>query len=96
MQAITFPFCVVTSHQADISLPVVPSDVTGYVAAFSTVEKASAYMMAAGRTNWQLWLVSRPTFDSLVEMFRQLGVKGFCFDPSQDECGVKLDFDEIK
>jgi hypothetical protein len=93
MATLPFPFCIITSRHADISLPVVPTDAMGYVAAFSTVEKATAYMQAMDQKNWQLRLVSRPTLDVLVTTLRALGVKGFSLDPSDNP--HKIDLDEI-
>jgi hypothetical protein len=54
MAGIVFPFWMVSSRQADITLPVVPVDAAGFVATFSTVEMATAFMVRRGETNWQL------------------------------------------
>lgn len=90
----TFPFCVVMAREGQITLPLAPKP--GYVAAFSSVEKAAAFMFARGDTNWHMTLVTRPTLAALIENLSLLGVKGFCLDPLQNACDDLLDFSQIE
>jgi hypothetical protein len=90
---IAFPFCVVMARHGDITLPVAPAP--SYIAAFSTVEKAAAFMFKRGETDWRMTLVSRPTFISTVESLRLLGVKGLAFNPDVDHPGTLFDLNDI-
>ncbi len=90
----TFPFCVVMAREGQITLPLAPKP--GYVAAFSSVEKAAAFMFARGDTNWHMTLVTRPTLAGVVENLSLLGVKGFCLDPLKDVYDNLLEFSQIE
>jgi len=90
--SVTFPFCLVMARHGHITLPVAPA--AGYIAGFSTIEKAAAYMFQRGETDWRMTLVSRPTFDATVESLRLIGVKGSAFNPAEGP-GELLDLDEI-
>ena len=93
MSKITYPFCLVMATRGDISLPVVC--VAGYIAAFSNAKKAADFMIARGETDWKMTLVSRPTFAATVESLRSLGVRGLCFDQSEQSTGEIIDFDQV-
>jgi hypothetical protein len=93
MSEITFPFCIVMARHGSITLPVTPAH--GYIAAFSTVEKAAAFMFQRGDIDWRMTLISRPTFAKTIESLRLLGVKGFAFNPEGDSPGTLLDLDGL-
>ena len=76
-----------------MTLPDAPKP--GYIAAFSTVEKAAAFMFKRGDTDWRMTLVSRPTFPRNVENLQLLGVRGLCFDQTEETPGTFIDFDQI-
>jgi hypothetical protein len=94
MCEITFPFCVVLARQSGMTLPLAPSQ--GYLAAFSTIEKAAAYMCRRGDTDWKMTLVSRPTLEMTVESLQSLGARGLAFDPEQERLGTLIDFEKLR
>jgi hypothetical protein len=94
MCEIAFPFCVVLARQSGMTLPLAPSQ--GYIAAFSTVEKASAFMFRRGDTDWRMTLVSRPTLESVIESLQSLGARGLAFNPEQESLGTLIDFEKLR
>ena len=90
-----FPFWVVTQRRDLMSFPVVPHDMPGYIAAFSTAQGGTAYLVDRGETSWEFRMVSRSTFLDLMADLRNLGIKGVCLDPRPGECGAKMEFDVL-
>jgi hypothetical protein len=93
---VTYPFWIVTKRLGTLSVPVVPDACPGYVAAFTTVEKAIAYAGPDGSKGYEFKMVARPTLVELADGLSPLGVKGFCFDPEGGRCGAVIDFDQFK
>ena len=90
-----FPFWVITQRRDLMSLPVVPHDLPGYIAAFSTPQGATGYMVDRGETAWEFRLVSRSTFLDLITDLRRLGIRGVCLDPAPGDCGARMEFDAL-
>ena len=90
---LTFPFCIVRLRAGSDSVPISPS--AGYVAAFSSVERAAAYTFKRGDTEWRTTLVTRPTLAETIQVLRVLGIKGFAFDPIDDKPGELIDFEDV-
>jgi hypothetical protein len=81
------------TRSSGISLPLAPSQ--GYIAAFSTVEKAAAFMFRRGDTEWRMKLVSRPTLQETLESLRAIGARGLAFNPEDDGTGTLIDFEKL-
>ena len=92
---LNFPFWVVTQRRDLMSLPIVPHDMPDHIAAFSTAQRATDYMVDRGETSWEFKLVSRSTFLDLMTDLRKLGIKGVCLDPTPGECGTQMGFDAL-
>lgn len=90
---LTFPFCIVRVRTGNDSIPLSPA--RGYVAAFSSVERAAKYVYQRGDVEWRTTLISRPTLAENVHTLRLLGTKGFAFDPAEDAPGELIDFEEL-
>lgn len=96
MTELTFPFWIVSRRRGVISLPVEPEGVTGYIAGFTTAEKAATFMSQRGETEWENKLVSRASIASLVDELRvMVGIRGICLDPLRGSCGTQISFEEI-
>lgn len=95
MAGLTFPFWIVTQKRGLISQPVEPEGTPGFIAAFSSAQNAATFMVARGETEWENRLVARSTLFSLMSDLRRLGVQGICLDPTKEEAGIRLTFDEL-
>lgn len=96
MTDLLFPFWIVTQRRGPISLPVEPHGMPGYIAAFSSAEKAASFMTQRGETEWENQLVSRSTLDSLIEELRTMvGMRGVCLDPTSSESGKLIGFESF-
>jgi hypothetical protein len=95
MEQLHYPFWIVTHKHDTVRLPVVPAERPSYIVAFTTLQKATDYMGAVGEADWELQMVSRPTFDPMTEHYRQMGLLGFCLDPSMTAYGRTIDFTEL-
>src|SRR4051812_44069224 len=96
MATLTFPFWIVTQQRGLISQPVEPEAAPGFIAAFSAATNAAAFMASRGATTWENRLISRATLAGLMIDLQMLGVQGLCLDPTNDDCGTKLTFDEME
>lgn len=96
MAEFSCPFWIVTQRRGLISQPVEPHGMPGFIAAFTTAEKAASFMVGRGETKWENKLVARSTLASLKEDLRRIGVRGVCLDPAEGECGTKIAFDELE
>jgi hypothetical protein len=94
LDRLLFPFWIVTQRRGLISKPVEPDGMPGFVAAFSTAERAS-FMAGRGATEWENRLVARATLRELMADLRLLGMQGLCLDPAKGEGGTKIAFDEV-
>src|SRR6185369_7112792 len=61
MAELNFPFWIVTQRRGLISKPVEPDGMPGFVAAFSSAEKAGSFMVSRGESGWENRLVARST-----------------------------------
>jgi len=95
MPTVDFPFWIVTRRSGLISMPVVPDDTPGFIAAFSTAGKATKFMVSRGATEWENKLVSRSTLADLTADLRKLGIQGLRQDPTKDGYGTKVTFNEM-
>ena len=96
MAGLNYPFWIVTQRRGLISKPVEPVGVPGFIAAFSSAEKAASFMVSRGETEWENRLVARSTLRDLMADLRQLGGQGLCLDPSKEEAGTRITFDELE
>jgi len=90
-----FPFWIVTQHRGLISKPVEPPGMLGFIAAFSSAERATAFMVSRGETVWENRLVSRSSLQEWLTDLRRLGAKGLCLDPCRENGGTPIPFDEL-
>lgn len=95
MNEMTFPFWIVKQWRGLLSFPVELEDMPGFIATFTTADRAAKFMSERGEMEWQKQLVVRATLPSLLEQLRQLGVQGVCLDPSRSGCGMRLDLEEL-
>ena len=91
-----FPFWIVCQRGAAIPVLVAAKCEPHYVAAFTTAQKGTAYMVRLGATAWEFKLVSRGPFLAMLPDLRAMGLKGVCFDPDEDTCARKMRFEEIE
>lgn len=91
MPELTFPFFIVSEPHAGMMRPVGKSP--GYVAAFSTVKKAFAFILEGRGDDWRMTLVSRPTYDAMVASLRRLGVKGMILAGGENDDATVVEFD---
>src|SRR4051794_12925104 len=90
MTRLTFPFWIVLQRRNLLSKPVEPDGTPGFIAAFSTAEKAASFMVIRGETEWENRLISRSTLADLKADLGQLGFQGLCLDPTKGTCGTKV------
>ncbi len=69
--------------------------VPGYVAAFSTHERAAAFGGRADHPKWEFRVLSRQALAPVIEGFRGYGARGVCLDPTADTSGVTVEFDDL-
>ena len=91
-----FPFWIVTQRRGLLSRPVEPDGTPGFIAAFTTAEKAASFMVSRGESEWENRLVSRSTLSDLKNDLRQLGFQGLCLDPAKGDGGTKVTFEEME
>ena len=96
MSVLNFPFWIITQRRGLISHPVEPSGMRGFIVAFSRAEDAAKFMVSRGETEWENRLVSRSTLRNLMADLRQIGVQGLVFNPTNDDCGAKITFEELE
>ncbi len=94
METLTFPLFLVMSRDGQLTLPL--AVVPGYIATFSSAQKAAAFMFIRGDTNWQMTMVTRANFGVDAAALRQLGLKGLCLDPTRSSHDKLIDFDRIE
>ena len=68
----------------------------GFTAAFSTAERATAFMVVRGESEWENRLVARSTLCDLMSDLRRLGIHGFCVDPAENGGGMRFSFDDLQ
>ncbi len=95
MATINFPFWIVTQRRGLISQPVEPDGVPGFIAAFSSAERAAKFMVSRGETEWENRMISRATLRDLMADLRRIGVRGLCLDPTKGEGGARITFEEM-
>src|SRR5262245_29151071 len=78
MAARIFPLWIAVRRKGRPPVAVVNRDRPGYVAAFTTLEAAQAFV-AEREGNWELRLVCRVTFRPLARRLRRYGLVGVCF-----------------
>jgi hypothetical protein len=59
----------------------------GHVLTFSSITKASDYLIAQGATNWEFTLVVRPGIREFLLNLTNEGVTGICHDLGTDGSG---------
>ena len=67
-----------------------------YLAAFSTAQQGTAYMVNMGATAWEFRLMSRGTFLALLADLQAMGLKGVCLDPAGEKWDRRVSFEEIE
>jgi hypothetical protein len=88
-----FPFWIAAMPQGRPPVALGPGP-PHHVAAFTSLEKAQAFVGADSR--WELRLVCRATFGALAKKLRRHGLVGVSFDPQEDGCPAVLGFDEFE
>jgi hypothetical protein len=83
MPVLSTPFWIATDRRAGVPSPVLPACAPNHVAAFTVIERAHAYL-SSKRLVCEIGLVSTRTLGTVAEVYRLLGVKGFCVDPAAD------------
>jgi hypothetical protein len=89
---------VLNGHQRRglISKPVEPDRMPGFIAAFSSAEKAASFMVSRGESEWENRLVARATLRDLMADLRLLGRQGLCLDPPKDGAGTQIAVDDLQ
>jgi hypothetical protein len=82
------------SRDGQLTLPL--TIVPGYIATFTSGQKAATFMFIRGDTNWQMTMIARSNFEVDVEALRKLGLKGLCLDPTKGSHDTLINFDEIE
>ena len=67
-----------------------------FVAAFTSLEKAQAFVGQSGDRDWELRLVCRVTFPALAKRLRRYQLRGMCFDPDRRGRGEELELAQIE
>ncbi len=96
MDAVSYPFWIVTQRRGLISQPVEPDGTPGFIAAFTIAENAAKFMVERGETEWENKLVSRSTLQELMADLRRLGIQGMCLDPAKGQSGTKIAFNQME
>jgi hypothetical protein len=92
MYAKLFPFWMV--YLPGKAIPVLHAG--KYLAAFSTAQQGTTYMVNMGATAWEFKLMSRGTFLRLLPDLRAMGLKGVCLDPAGEKWERRVSFEEIE
>ena len=87
-----FPFWIA---KRDGSVVVAPHD-SRYVAAFTSLTLARAFMQQAGESGWQFRVIGRAALRRMVEELRRGSFVGICLDPSGKGDGEQLSFAELE
>src|SRR5690348_4585153 len=88
MTRLSLPFCIVLQRKALMAFPVECPPHSGHGAAFSSPQKAMAFM--GGRTNhwdWEFKFLSRPTLPELLADLQRISFLGICHNPDLDGSG---------
>ena len=92
---LTVPFWIAYRREQSVPRPTVPGNAPGFVAIFSSAQKATAYLVADGETSFSLRQISGPKLSGLIDDLRRMGMHGFCLDPSANG-GTRFLFNEIE
>lgn len=92
---LTLPFWIAFHRHQSVPHPLVPAHSPGFVAVFSSAQKATEYLVVDHETSFSLRLISRPNLNGLIDDLRRMGMHGFCFDPDHDG-GMHFLFNEIE
>jgi hypothetical protein len=74
--SLTFPFLVLGKRRGGALQRIESHHAPGHVLTFSSVRRASDYMVSQGATNWEFTLIVRPGVKIFLEEIRNDGVSG--------------------
>src|SRR4051794_27866334 len=95
VSALGTPFWIVTDRRAGVPTPVVLPCAPTHVVAFTDPDKARGFVRG-NEVDCEIGLVTFRTVSTVVEVYRLLGVKGFCVDPVDDWCAFAVTLQEVE
>jgi hypothetical protein len=81
---LTFPFLVLGKRRGRAVEHIESPHAPGHVLTFSSVRKASDYMVAQEATNWEFTLIVRPGMKEFLQDLQNDGISGICHNLHED------------
>jgi hypothetical protein len=87
---LTFPFLVLGKRRGSALHRIESEHAPGHVLTFSSVRKASDYMVSKGATNWEFTLIVRPGMKKFLEDISNDSVSGIFHNSDGEGHGEKF------
>jgi hypothetical protein len=95
MPTLDTPFWILTDLRATAASPIKPTFAPRHVAAFTGIDKARAFLNA-NNLDAEVGVVTERTVRAVSDVFRLLGLEGYCVDPVDDgPCSALVRFEKV-